>query len=86
MKIEEVVISFEDLEYKKDIFKMYFFFNDEIENVGGWKSNIFQENLMILGFGMISEIVIVIVEDWGIVDLYFFLLDNIIDLGQDLWL
>lgn len=86
-KTEEVVISLEDLEYKKDIFKTYSFSNDEIENVGGWKSNIFQENLSpatTSGSGMTSEIATA-VEDWGTVDSYFSSLDNIIDLGQDLW-
>ncbi|CAN7116151.1 unnamed protein product [Brassica rapa subsp. narinosa] len=83
-KTEEVMISLEDLEYKKDIFKTYSFSNDETEKVGGWKSNIFQENPTTSGSGMTSEIATA-VEDWGTVDSYFSSLDNIIDLGQDLW-
>ncbi|KAL0711401.1 hypothetical protein Bca4012_018379 [Brassica carinata] len=91
-KTEEVMISLEDLEYKKDIFKTYSFSNHEIENVGGWKSNIFQQNLSpatttTSGSGMTSEFVTApaTVEDWGTVDSYFSSLENIIDLGQDLW-
>ncbi|CAN6979240.1 unnamed protein product [Brassica oleracea var. botrytis] len=86
-KTEEVMISLEDLEYTKDIFKTYSFSNHETENAGGWKSNIFQENLSpatTSGSGMTSEIAIA-VEDWGTVDSCFSSLDNIIDLGQDLW-
>ncbi|KAJ4906196.1 putative WRKY transcription factor 46 [Raphanus sativus] len=91
-RIEQVMISLEDVEYKKGIFKTYSFSNHEIEDGGGWKSNIFQENLSpatttTSGSGMTSEIVTApaAVEDWGDVDSYFSSLDNIIDLGQDLW-
>ncbi|KAJ4869233.1 putative WRKY transcription factor 46 [Raphanus sativus] len=91
-KTEQVMmISLEDVEYK-DIFRTYSISNHEIEDGGGWKSNIFQENLSpatttTSGSGMTSEIVTApaAVEDWGDVDSYFSSLDNIIDLGQDLW-
>ncbi|KAJ0239925.1 WRKY domain-containing protein [Hirschfeldia incana] len=91
-KTEQVMISLEDLEYnKKDIFKTYSFSNHEIENVGGWKSNVFHENMSpaatTSGSGMTSEFVTAqaTVEDRGTVDSCFSSLDNIIDLGQDLW-
>ncbi|CAH8383662.1 unnamed protein product [Eruca vesicaria subsp. sativa] len=85
-KTEEVIISLEDLEYKKDIFKTYSFStNHEIENFGGWNLTPTTPS----GSGITSEIVTTgpasTVEDWGTVDSCFSSLENIIDLGQDLW-
>ncbi|CAH2057739.1 unnamed protein product [Thlaspi arvense] len=92
-KTEEVMISLEDLEDKKNIFRTFSFSNHEIENVGGWKSNIFPETLMenlspaTSGSGITSEIVAApaSVENSETADSYFSSLDNIIDFGQD-WL
>nr|QIN97357.1 WRKY20 transcription factor [Isatis tinctoria] len=93
-KTEEVMISLEDVENKKDIFRTFSFSNHEIENVGGWKSSVFQENLMenlspatTSGSGITSEIVTApaSVENSETADSYFSSLDNIIDFGQD-WL
>lgn len=97
-KTEETMISLEDLENKKNIFRTFSFSNHEIENVGvgvgGWRSNIFPENLMeklspaTSGSGITSEIVTAApasVEISETADSYFSNLDNIIDFGQD-WL
>ncbi|ESQ39281.1 hypothetical protein EUTSA_v10001568mg [Eutrema salsugineum] len=92
-KTEEVTISLDDLEEKKNIFRTFSFSNHEIENVGGWKSNILSENLMgnlspaTSGSGITAEIVSApaLVENSETADSYFSSLDNIIDFGQD-WL
>ncbi|KAL1191621.1 putative WRKY transcription factor 46 [Cardamine amara subsp. amara] len=92
MKSEEVMISLEDLEDKKNIFRTFSFSNHEIENVE-WKNNIFSENLMeklspaTSGSAITSEIAsaLVSVENSETADSYFSSLDNFIDVGED-WL
>jgi hypothetical protein len=96
-KTDETMVSLEDLESKKNIFRTFSFSNHEIENGGGvgdgWRSNIFPENLMeklspsTSGSGITSEIVTApaSVEISETADSYFSNLDNIIDFGQD-WL
>ncbi|CAH8386988.1 unnamed protein product [Eruca vesicaria subsp. sativa] len=89
-KTEEVMMSLEDLESKKNIFRTFSFSNYEFENAGGWKGNIFQENLSpatTSGSGITSEFVTApaSVENSETADSYFSTLDNIIEFGQD-WL
>lgn len=91
-KSEEVMISLEDLESKKNIFRTFSFSNHEIEN-GVWKSSIFSENFVedlspaTSGSGITNEVVSApaSVENSETADSYFSSLDNIIDFGQD-WL
>ncbi|VVB13882.1 unnamed protein product [Arabis nemorensis] len=91
-KTEDVIISLEDLENKKEIFRTFSFSNYEIENVA-WKNNIFSENLVekfspaTSGSGITNEVVSVPanVENSETADSYFSNLDNIIEFGQD-WL
>lgn len=89
-KTEEVIISLDDLENKKNIFRTFSFSNYEIEN-GEWKSNIFSENLVEklspATSGITSEIVSApaSVENSETADSYFSSLDNIIEFGDD-WL
>ncbi|KAF8104713.1 hypothetical protein N665_0170s0085 [Sinapis alba] len=86
---EAMMMSLEDLESKKNIFRTFSFSNSEFEN-GGWKgNNIFQENQLspatTSGSGITSEIVTAPAENSETADSYFSSLDNIIDFGQD-WL
>ncbi|AEC10690.1 putative WRKY transcription factor 46 [Arabidopsis thaliana] len=91
-KSEEVMISLEDLENKKNIFRTFSFSNHEIEN-GVWKSNLFLGNFVedlspaTSGSAITSEVLSApaAVENSETADSYFSSLDNIIDFGQD-WL
>ncbi|KFK37406.1 hypothetical protein AALP_AA4G252800 [Arabis alpina] len=91
-KTEEVIISLDDLENKKNIFRTFSFSNYEYENVE-WKSNIFSENLeeklspATSSSGITNEIVngLVSGENYETVDSYFSNLDNFVEVGQD-WL
>ncbi|KAG2290550.1 hypothetical protein Bca52824_050154 [Brassica carinata] len=93
-KTEEaaMMMSLEDLESKKNIFRTFSFSNYEFENAGGggggWKgNNIFQENQLspatTSGSGITSEILTAPVENSETADSYFSSLDNIIEFGQD---
>lgn len=92
-KTEEAMMSFEDLESKKNIFRTFSFSNYEFENGGGgWKGNLFHENQLspaatTSGSGITSEIATApaSVENSETADSYFSSLDNIIDFGPD-WL
>ncbi|CAN6994276.1 unnamed protein product [Brassica rapa subsp. trilocularis] len=92
-KTEEAMMSLEDLESTKNIFRTFSFSNYEIENAGGgWKGNLFHENQLspaatTSGSGITSEVATApaSVENSETADSYFSSLDNIIDFGPD-WL